>query len=73
MRGVLQETFEVMECVYDVFDVARAICRLVKRMVRHHRHKAPSTYLASKHETLPRLAVLRTTPLYCELKFYTAN
>jgi hypothetical protein len=56
MRGVLQETFEVLECVYDIFDVARTICRLLKQMVRYQRHKAPSTYWPSKHETLPRLA-----------------
>jgi hypothetical protein len=59
MRGVLQETFEVLECVYDIFEVARAVCRLVKQMVRYNRHKAPSTYWASKHTeqaSLPRLA-----------------
>ena len=56
MRGVLQETFEDLGSVYNIFDVARAICAQVKSMVRYHRHKAPSTYWPSKHIPLPPLA-----------------
>jgi hypothetical protein len=56
MRGVLLETFEALECVYNIFDVVRAICVYVKSRVQHHRHRAPSTYWASKEGTLPRLA-----------------
>ena len=55
MRGVLEETFEVYECVFNIFDVVRTICAHVKRMVQHNRHKAPSSYWPSKHITLPRL------------------
>ena len=55
MRGVLEETFEVYECVFNIFDVVRTICAQVKRMVQHNRHKAPSSYWPSKHITLPRL------------------
>lgn len=52
MRGVLEETFEVLEHVYNIFDVARSICARVK-MIEHNRHKAPSSYWPSKHVTLP--------------------
>ena len=55
MRGVLEETFEVYECVFNIFDVVRTICAQLKRMVQHNRHKAPSSYWPSKRITLPRL------------------
>ena len=55
MRGVLEETFEVNECVFNIFDVVRTICAQVKRMVQHNRHKAPSSYWPSKLISLPRL------------------
>ena len=44
LRKVLEETFEVYECVFNIFDVVRTICAHVKRMVQHNRHKAPSSY-----------------------------
>ena len=56
MRGVLEETFEFNEYVFNIFDVVRTVCAQVKSMVGYHRLTAPSTYWPSKLIALPPLA-----------------
>ena len=56
MRGVLEETFEVLQQVYNIFDVARAICVCVKRLIQQRWCKVPNSYWPSSHVAVPRLA-----------------
>ena len=56
MRGVLEETFEVLGTVYNIFDVARSICVCVKGLIQQRWWKLPNSSWPSKHVAVPRLA-----------------
>ncbi len=55
MRGVLEETFEVLHHVYNIFDVAHVICACVKKLIQQRWYKLPNSYWPSTHVAVPRL------------------